>query len=74
MRQGRQAPAQQELGLALAPRDGAHHVLVESGRQRVGLDLGDEAVRIGLLQRAVQRLGLAGWGAGVHLMHIVCIF
>ena len=44
-----------ELGLALALGGRAHDVVVQARRQRVGLDLGDEAVAIGLLQRLRER-------------------
>jgi hypothetical protein len=44
--EGLEPPLEHELGLALAGGDGPDHVLVEAGRQGVGLDLGDESVLV----------------------------
>ena len=64
--EGRQPPPlEQELGLTLATRDRADGAFVEAGRQGVGLDLGHEAVPIGLLQGLLQRFGLRNEGQAI---------
>ena len=49
-----QAPVEHELRLTLVLRDDTDHVLVEAGRQRVGLDVRDEAVLVLLRDECVE--------------------
>ena len=50
---GLETPFRHELGFTLLARDEAHHVLVEPRRQRVGIDVGDEAMPIRLAEQGV---------------------
>src|SRR5262249_60444909 len=60
---GAEPPLQHELRLTLLGRDGPDHILVEAGRQRLGLDIRHEAVRV----RAVGDLIDDGPGLVAHL-------
>src|SRR5688572_32080593 len=57
-----QSPVGHELRLALLARDETHHVLVESRRQRVRIDVGDEAVAVALGEQRVEGLRFAAHG------------
>ena len=54
-----QAPVEQELRLLFLERDRAHDVFIESRRQAVGLDVGDEAVPILLAEEGFDFLRFA---------------
>src|ERR1700675_2602398 len=55
-------PVQQELRLLLLLRYGGHDPFIESGRQAVGLDIGDEAGPVLLREQSFNVLGLARHG------------
>src|SRR5579872_3074475 len=54
MAQRLQAPLGEEGGLALLARDEPHHALVQPGRDRVGVDVGDEPVLVATGEQAFQ--------------------
>ncbi len=52
-----QAPLREEGRLALLAGDEPHHVLVQPGRHRVGVDVGDEPVLVAAGEQAFQLIG-----------------
>ena len=61
-----QPELEQPLGLVLLLRDRTNHVLVQARRNRVGFDVGDEAVLV-LARREL----LDGLGRGAHALKLV---
>src|SRR5688572_7247152 len=61
-----QAPVRQELRFLLLARDEAHDVLIEARRQRVRIDIRDEAVPIALREQLVDG-GFHGFGFTAHV-------
>ena len=54
-----QTPVQQKLRLVFLFRYGSHDIFIESRRQAVGLDIGDEPVPILLREEGFNILGFA---------------
>jgi hypothetical protein len=60
-----QAPLQQKVGLVLFLGDGGHDIFIKSGRQAVGLDVGNEPMPIFLTDQGFDFLRLARHGVPV---------